>query len=515
MEIKKLLKEDVSNAMELVSEAAAALSESGIDQWDEQYPSNTDIESDIVNGEAFGLFESGRLTSYMVLNQYNDPQYIDIKFKSDDTGALTMHRLAVAPDRQRQGLADRMINFAEDYARSNGYVSIRLDAFSLNPAALGLYEKHNYQQVGTVLFRKGSFHIFEKILSEIEYRDMCEEESSVVLKLARSVFPFFYRLFMRHFKNAVIAVENGRIIGGAVWHRFRAGKNIFGYLDFGFTEKGQQGRGIGRETYTRAINKMKAEKCKTLGALVLCDNTSSWKLLADRGFVRADRKTLVERHGWTGAIKIFFETAFAFSPGADIWITEAEEKKRSSVSEMMLLVLLSAFIALAQGLYLYRQSAFYTAAAVLTVYAFRILLSYLFSIKIRKNLTFRFWRSGLLITAIVFFAGGVYPPGGDFYPSDVRWSYSKHRKQLGLIGLGGWLAVIILAAVFLTTEKLFPGFSLMVSGVEKWLYMLLIINCVPFIMESWSGARVWKWNKIVFTAMASVSIVLLIFIFTN
>ena len=515
MDIRKLKKENTAEAFELISAAAAALSESGIDQWDNQYPSVTDIESDIANGEAFGLFENGKLEAYMAMNQYNDPQYLEIKFKGDDASAITMHRLSVSPGLQGNGLAGLMINFAEDYARSNGYTSIRLDAFTKNSAALKLYKKHNYINLGTVSFRKGLFFIFEKQLSLIEYREMRPDEASAVLKLARSVFPFFYRLFMRHFRNAVIAVENGRIIGGAVWHRFRAGKNIFGYLDFGFTEKGQQGRGIGRETYTRAIDKMKAKKCETVGAMVLCDNTSSWKLLADKAFVRADRKTLVKKHGWMGALKIFFETAFAFSPGADLWISGAEEKKKSSAVEMLLLVLFSAFIAFAQGFYLHGGQGPFTVPAVILIYILRILLSRMFTAGLHEKMDFRFWRSGLMITFIVFFAGGVYPPGGDFYPAKQRWSYNRYKKTLGLAGFGGWLAVIILAAVFLVIENNFPGLYSMISGAEKWLYMMLILNCVPFIMESWPGARVWKWNKIIFVIALAVSLVLLFFIFRS
>jgi len=56
------------------------------------------------------------------------------------------------------------MNFAEEYARSSGYSSIRLDAFLQNKAALKLYEKRGYENVGTVVFRKGVFNCYEKIL---------------------------------------------------------------------------------------------------------------------------------------------------------------------------------------------------------------------------------------------------------------------------------------------------------------------------------------------------------------
>jgi ribosomal protein S18 acetylase RimI-like enzyme len=42
--------------------------------------------------------------------------------------------------------------------------TVRLDAFSHNPAALKLYRRLNYCEVGFVDFRKGRFILFEKKL---------------------------------------------------------------------------------------------------------------------------------------------------------------------------------------------------------------------------------------------------------------------------------------------------------------------------------------------------------------
>ena len=50
----------------------------------------------------------------------------------------------------------------EDILRTRGIETIRLDAFSLNPIALKMYEKLGYQRVGEVTWRKGLFYLFEK-----------------------------------------------------------------------------------------------------------------------------------------------------------------------------------------------------------------------------------------------------------------------------------------------------------------------------------------------------------------
>ncbi len=83
---------------------------------------------------------------------------------NDGGRPLVMHRLCISPSLQGKGLAKHLVRFAEQYARENGYGSIRLDAFIDNERALRLYDSLNYQRKGTVTFRKGSFYCYEKTI---------------------------------------------------------------------------------------------------------------------------------------------------------------------------------------------------------------------------------------------------------------------------------------------------------------------------------------------------------------
>ena len=57
------------------------------------------------------------------------------------------------------------MDFAEEDAATKGYHTIRLDAFTQNPAAVALYERCGYRNAGTVRFRKGIFFCYEKKLN--------------------------------------------------------------------------------------------------------------------------------------------------------------------------------------------------------------------------------------------------------------------------------------------------------------------------------------------------------------
>jgi ribosomal protein S18 acetylase RimI-like enzyme len=54
--------------------------------------------------------------------------------------------------------------FIEETLRARGVKAVRLDAFSLNPFALRLYERLGYEKTGEVTFRKGLFYLYEKDL---------------------------------------------------------------------------------------------------------------------------------------------------------------------------------------------------------------------------------------------------------------------------------------------------------------------------------------------------------------
>ena len=134
----------------------------GIDQWDEVYPNEKIIETDILNNHAFGYCADGVLMGYIAINEYFDKEYNDLDWKHPDNRPLIVHRLAVHSKFQGLGIAKALMLFAEDKAINEGYATIRLDAFSKNPKALKFYDNLDYQFVGEVTFRKGVFYCFEK-----------------------------------------------------------------------------------------------------------------------------------------------------------------------------------------------------------------------------------------------------------------------------------------------------------------------------------------------------------------
>lgn len=112
----------------------------------------------------FGIFRENQLAGIVVLNETQSPEYSAIDWELDDRTPLVMHRFCVHPKFQKQGIAKQLLTLAERFAIDSQYKSIRLDAFTENPAALNLYANNSYVKRGTVTFRKGDLYCYEKMV---------------------------------------------------------------------------------------------------------------------------------------------------------------------------------------------------------------------------------------------------------------------------------------------------------------------------------------------------------------
>jgi len=80
--------------------------------------------------------------------------------------SLVVHRLAVAPEFHRRGVADGLFAFAEAKAGKLGLDSLRSDTSDRNPAMNALFTRRGWQRVGTIRFSDATvdFGAWEKLL---------------------------------------------------------------------------------------------------------------------------------------------------------------------------------------------------------------------------------------------------------------------------------------------------------------------------------------------------------------
>lgn len=136
----------------------------GIYQWNEHYPTRSAFERDIERAELFVLEIDKKIIGTIVISTYMDEEYKAVQWLTPNDKNIYVHRLSVHPKNQGNGHAQDLMDFAEDYARTNNFVSVRLDTFSQNKRNQIFYETRGYKKLGDINFPKQSeypFHCYE------------------------------------------------------------------------------------------------------------------------------------------------------------------------------------------------------------------------------------------------------------------------------------------------------------------------------------------------------------------
>ena len=159
---------NLDKVKEIAECCASDMINRNIFQWNEKYPSKKIFKEDIESNSLYLAKINQEIVGCIMLTKNKDDVYKDIKWLSEDNINLYIHRLAVHPLFQKKGIGRKMMDFAEDYAKSNNYESVRLDTFSKNKRNNIFYENRGYIRLGNVYFPEQSrfpFYCFEKLIN--------------------------------------------------------------------------------------------------------------------------------------------------------------------------------------------------------------------------------------------------------------------------------------------------------------------------------------------------------------
>jgi ribosomal protein S18 acetylase RimI-like enzyme len=158
---------EIDDILEITRACAKFMAENGIYQWNEHYPSRQAFELDVQRNELFVKLKGDFIIGGIVISHYIDEEYIPVGWLTANDKNVYIHRLFVSPIEQGKGHAQTLMDYAENYARQNNFVSVRLDTFSQNKRNQRFYEKRGYQKLGDIFFPKQSthpFHCYELVL---------------------------------------------------------------------------------------------------------------------------------------------------------------------------------------------------------------------------------------------------------------------------------------------------------------------------------------------------------------
>lgn len=116
------------------------------------YPSQETAAEAVEEGSLYVAFKDGVIVGSMILRHRPETGYDTVNWKRElpYDKVLVIVTFAVHPDYSGQGIAGRMIEYAEELAGRQGIQSLRLDVVEDNIPAVRLYEKHGFEYMSII-----------------------------------------------------------------------------------------------------------------------------------------------------------------------------------------------------------------------------------------------------------------------------------------------------------------------------------------------------------------------------
>lgn len=160
---------DIDRILEIIRGAQARMRARGSSQWQNGYPAVADITRDIERGCGYLLAEPGKgpTAAYGAVIFEGEPAYEAIEGEWLTQGPYVMvHRLAVAGEQLRRGVAREFMHRVEALALARGIGSFRVDTNFDNAGMLALLAEAGFVRCGEIRYGTEHREAFEKVLSD-------------------------------------------------------------------------------------------------------------------------------------------------------------------------------------------------------------------------------------------------------------------------------------------------------------------------------------------------------------
>jgi len=161
--MRKAKHEDIMSIVAILDPIVKEMNATGNYQWDHKYPKAKDFEKDIECGTLYVYEDSGVIGGFICIDS-NEPQEYRSARWSQNNEAMIIHRMAVNVSSRGQGIAKKMMYFAEQIALANGIHYLKTDTFSGNENMNALFRRVGFRKVGDINLqgKEGLFSCYEK-----------------------------------------------------------------------------------------------------------------------------------------------------------------------------------------------------------------------------------------------------------------------------------------------------------------------------------------------------------------
>lgn len=151
--LRKAVPDDLPRIWEIFLQAKAQMKREGKNQWNESYPLPANISSDIEKGYACVMMHDGSIIAYGAMVFDGEPAYSALEGSWSAEGPyVVFHRLAVADEAKRRGVAGRFFRMVEKLAAMRGVHIFRVDTNYDNAYMLRVFEKSGFRYCGEIVY---------------------------------------------------------------------------------------------------------------------------------------------------------------------------------------------------------------------------------------------------------------------------------------------------------------------------------------------------------------------------
>jgi GNAT superfamily N-acetyltransferase len=157
--------EDKNTIWEILQAAIEQRRKDGSEQWQNGYPNEQTVITDIQNGHGYVLVDNQAIIAYAAIIFGIEPTYTDIQGQWLSNGDYAVvHRVAIAEAHKRKGMGANLFLLIEELCVEKNIFSIKVDTNFDNVPMLRILDKLNYTYCGEIFFSGASRKAYEKLL---------------------------------------------------------------------------------------------------------------------------------------------------------------------------------------------------------------------------------------------------------------------------------------------------------------------------------------------------------------
>ena len=167
MNLRLANSEDKNIIWEILQAAIEQRRKDGSDQWQNGYPNEQTVTTDIQNGYGYVLVDNNTIIAYAAIIFGVEPTYKDIQGQWLSNGDYAaVHRVATAEALKKKGMGAYLFLLIEELCLEKNVISIKVDTNFDNVPMLRILDKLNYTYCGEIFFSGASRKAYEKLLNQ-------------------------------------------------------------------------------------------------------------------------------------------------------------------------------------------------------------------------------------------------------------------------------------------------------------------------------------------------------------